>query len=129
MRPTLPVARTVDGRYRRERLLGKGGMGSVYEASDLLLRRSVAFKVLVGDIFGPYSSLVPELRDYTLPISAVEYHPDYMTEQHYQTYRSLGIQLVSAFITTTEALGAIQRWEPEYVITNEAMLVRRWIAN
>ena len=86
--------------------------------------------MLVGDIFGPYSSLVPELRDYTLPLGAVEYHPDYMTEQHYQTYRSLGIDLVQwSFITTTEALGAIQRWEPEYAITNEALLLRRWIAN
>jgi hypothetical protein len=57
VRPTLPVARTVDGRYRLERLLGKGGMGAVYEASDLRLKRSVAFKVLVADIFGDGAAL------------------------------------------------------------------------
>jgi|SRR5687768_3651264 len=86
--------------------------------------------MLVGDIFGPYSSLVPELRDYTLPLGAVEYHPDYMTEQHRETYRSLGIQLVQwSFVTSVEALDAIERWEPEYAITNEALLLRRWIAD
>ena len=86
--------------------------------------------MLVGDIFAPYSSLVPDLQDYTLPLGAVEYHPDYMTVQHRETYRSLGIQLVQwSFVTSTEALGAIERWEPEYAITNEALLLRRWVAD
>jgi hypothetical protein len=54
---TLPVARTLDGRYRLERLIGKGGMGAVYEARDLRLSRAVAVKVMLGRAFGEPSAL------------------------------------------------------------------------
>ena len=49
---TLPVERTIDGRYRLDRLIGKGGMGAVYEAADLRLNRTVAVKVMIGRLFG-----------------------------------------------------------------------------
>jgi eukaryotic-like serine/threonine-protein kinase len=54
---TLPVARTLDGKYRLDRLMGRGGMGAVYEARDLRLGREVAVKVMLGGTFGHESAL------------------------------------------------------------------------
>jgi hypothetical protein len=41
-----PAGRVVGGRYRVERLLGRGGMGSVYEATQIEIGRRVALKLL-----------------------------------------------------------------------------------
>ena len=52
---SLPVDRTLDGKYRLERLIGRGGMGAVYEATDLRLHRPVAAKVVRSAILGSSS--------------------------------------------------------------------------
>ena len=54
---TLPVERTLDGKYRLERALGRGGFGVVYEATDLRLQRRVAAKVMMGSSFGDTTAL------------------------------------------------------------------------
>jgi serine/threonine protein kinase len=43
------VGRVIKGRYRVERQLGRGGMGTVYLAEQLSVGRKVALKVLRGD--------------------------------------------------------------------------------
>src|SRR6266851_1098346 len=44
------LQRLVEGKYKVERMLGKGGMGAVFLAHDLTLEREVAIKVLPPDI-------------------------------------------------------------------------------
>lgn len=52
-----PLGSILGGRYRIERLLGAGGMGAVYAASDELLGRAVAVKV-----FAPGAVSADDLR-------------------------------------------------------------------
>ena len=54
---TLPIERTLDGKYRLERALGRGGFGAVFEAADLRLHRQVAAKVMMGSLFGDQTAL------------------------------------------------------------------------
>src|SRR3954469_25296081 len=48
-RPSRPSIPTMLGRYRVIRLLGRGGVGAVYEAEDPEVGRRVAIKVLRED--------------------------------------------------------------------------------
>ena len=48
-----PGSRILNGRYRLERRCGRGGMGTVYEAIDDVLERTVAVKLIRNDITGP----------------------------------------------------------------------------
>jgi tRNA A-37 threonylcarbamoyl transferase component Bud32 len=54
--PTLPVQRTIEGKYRLDRLIGRGGMGAVYDATDVGLGRRIAVKVLRPQVLGSENS-------------------------------------------------------------------------
>ena len=52
MRASLSIPRVLDGKYRLEQLLGRGGMGAVYRGRDMRLDRLVAVKVVRVELLG-----------------------------------------------------------------------------
>ncbi|HVF47793.1 MAG TPA: protein kinase, partial [Pyrinomonadaceae bacterium] len=54
---TMAVERTIENRYRLERLIGKGAMGAVYEATDKRINRRIAVKILSAASFGNREAL------------------------------------------------------------------------
>jgi hypothetical protein len=92
LRLTLPVDRTIDGKYRLDRLLGRGGMGAVYEATDLRLGRRVAVKVMTGASFGNEDALRRFGRE--ARASARLEHPNIVTVFDYGELQGSGAYLV-----------------------------------
>ena len=46
------INKTIAGRYQLKRLIGQGGMADVYEAEDLILKRTVAVKIMRSSLTG-----------------------------------------------------------------------------
>ena len=93
---TLPVERTIDGKYRLEQLLGKGGMGAVYHATDLRLDRKVAVKIITGKSFGDQAALRRFERE--ARASAKLNHPNIVSVYDYGQTGAEGAYLVMEFI-------------------------------
>lgn len=89
---TLPVERTIDSRYRLDKLIGKGGMGAVYEALDTRLNRRVAIKILIGSMFGNRQALSRFERE--AQASARLNHPNIIAVHDYGVIYSDGAYLV-----------------------------------
>src|SRR4029453_11303233 len=89
---SLPVERTIDGKYRLDRLIGKGGMGAVYQAADLRLQRNVAIKVMLGSMFGDPQALRRFEREARM--SARLNHPNIIAVYDYGAVGSEGAYLV-----------------------------------
>ncbi|MBK8234359.1 MAG: serine/threonine protein kinase [Deltaproteobacteria bacterium] len=69
----LPAGTIVGDRYRVEAPLGEGGMGRVYQATQLNLGRRVALKVLLPGIFESSSGVDRFMRE--ARVAAVLHHP------------------------------------------------------
>ena len=106
---TLPVERTVEGRYRLERLIGKGGMGAVYEATHLKLNHKVAVKVLSGQMFGDPSALRRFERE-AQALARLSQHPNIVSVHDYGELATEGAFLVMDLIEG-ESLGALLKRE------------------
>jgi serine/threonine protein kinase len=88
----LPVERTIGGKYRLEQRLGKGGMGAVYEATDLSLKRKVAVKITLGKWFGNREALRRFERE--AQAAAALRHPNIVTVYDYGRIGTEGAYLV-----------------------------------
>jgi hypothetical protein len=116
---TLPVDRTVDGKYRLERMIGAGGMGSVYEATDLRLGRRVALKVLLARHFGKPSALRRFERE--AQASARLRHPNIVTVHDYGALGAEGAYLVMELLR-----GTTLRAELDRVGTLDPLVAAAW---
>jgi eukaryotic-like serine/threonine-protein kinase len=104
---SMPVERTVDGRYRLERLVGRGGMGAVYEATDLRLNRRVAVKILSGKMFGNREALRRFERE--AQTSARLSHRNIITVYDYGLLGTGGAYLVMELISGETLAALIKR--------------------
>jgi hypothetical protein len=93
---SLPVERTIDKKYRLEQLIGKGGMGAVYEATDLRLNRQVAIKIMLGNMFGDRAALRRFERE--AQASARLNHPNIVSVYDYGSIRTDGAYLVMELV-------------------------------
>lgn len=90
------VGTTVAGRYRIDRLLGSGGMGAVYRAEHVLMRKTVALKVLHREM-----TLVPEVvarfEREAIAASRVD-HPNVVAATDFGKLEDGGFYLVLEFV-------------------------------
>ncbi len=78
----------ISGRYRIESFLGKGGMGAIYRATDLLLGTPVALKFLLSSSDDHVEQLINEVRmarSITHPTICRVYDIGQMESLHYFT--------------------------------------------
>ncbi|HYL37796.1 MAG TPA: protein kinase [Bryobacteraceae bacterium] len=94
---TLPVERVIEGKYRLDRLVGKGGMGAVYQAQDLRLGRAVALKVMTGAWFGNAAAIRRFARE--ARASARLDHPNIVRVHDCGELGTSGAYLVMEFVT------------------------------
>jgi hypothetical protein len=104
---SLPVDRTVEGKYRLERLLGKGGMGAVYEATDVRLDRRVAVKIMLGSRFGDPDALRRFERE--ARAAARLSHQNIITVYDYGTTGADGAFLVMEMVQGTSLRAELTR--------------------
>lgn len=104
---SLPVERTIEGKYRLDRLLGRGGMGAVYEAMDLRLDRKVAIKIMLGSMFGDRTALRRFERE--ARASARLNHPNIITAYDYGVTGAEGAYLVMEMVNGFNMRSAIEK--------------------
>ena len=85
---------TIDGKYRVEAVLGQGGMGAVYRATQLNLQRPVALKVVKADLLGRPALLEDEVEQKLRQLGMTIVEPDLAAFRKAgdKAYEALGIQ-------------------------------------
>jgi predicted ATPase len=82
----------VDGKYRVEALLGRGGMGEVYRATQLSLQRAVALKVIRSEL-ATNAAMLAQFRREAHAIARLR-HPNIVTIHEYGVEDGVGAYFV-----------------------------------
>jgi serine/threonine-protein kinase len=98
---------TVDGRYRLEQLLCRGGMGAVYRARDLRLDRMVALKVVRPELLGDEDSRRRFLREWQ--VVARLQHPAIVAVSDVGAFADGGAYLVMEWVHGEDLRRVLQR--------------------
>jgi serine/threonine protein kinase len=101
------MPRTLAGRYRLDRRLGRGGMGTVYEAVDVALDRRVAVKV-VRDEWVHNASAAGRFRREARAVAALT-HPNIVTVYDYGVEAGLRAFLVMELLRGTSLRDELRR--------------------
>ena len=104
---SLPVDRTLDDKYRLKRLVGRGGMGAVYEAEDLRLDRTVAVKIMLRGAFGDPAALHRFERE--ARASARLHHPNIVSVFDVGRVSDRGAYLVMEYVRGETMRAALNR--------------------
>jgi tRNA A-37 threonylcarbamoyl transferase component Bud32 len=108
-----PLPRTLAGRYRLDRRLGRGGMGAVYEATDSGLERRVAVKVMRDYLAGSAEAAQRFKRE--ARAAAGFSHPNVVTVHDYGVAEDRHAFLVMELLegsTLRDELRRLSRLEP-----------------
>jgi hypothetical protein len=93
---SIEVGVTVDGKYRVDAMIGRGGMGAVYRARDIRLDRDVAIKVVRGELVS--SSEARERFKREAQLAARLQHPSIVTVFDYGTLPDGSAYLVMEYV-------------------------------
>jgi eukaryotic-like serine/threonine-protein kinase len=121
----LPVGTVLAGRYRIERLLGSGGMGSVYRAEHVLMRKACAVKVLHREMT-QVKEVVARFEREAVAAARIE-HPNVATATDFGQLEDGSFYLVLEFIEG-KSLGRLLG-ELGALPEERALLITRQIAD
>jgi tRNA A-37 threonylcarbamoyl transferase component Bud32 len=110
----VPLPRLLSQRYRLDRRIGRGGMGTVYEGFDTGLGRRVAVKVIRDDLLG--SALAADRFRLEARLAAGFSHPNVVVVHDYGIAREMRAFLVMELlhgISLRDELLARKRLDPE----------------
>ena len=107
LNPVPGVTRTVDNKYRIEQLLGRGGMGAVYQARDMRLDRLVALKIVRPELLADPEARLRFRRE--AQIIARLHHPSIVAVYDYGTFADGGAFIVMELVRGEDLRTALQR--------------------
>jgi eukaryotic-like serine/threonine-protein kinase len=123
----LLTGRVIGGRYRIEEVIGRGGMGAVYRATDERLGRPVAVKVITisgGLDTDAREKLRARFRQEANAVARLPHHPNVVPVYDYGTDETLGLDyLVMELLRGQDLASLLARTGPPPIPTALTILL------